>query len=378
MNEQTRLIHPDYEPPAGFAAIPHAIHHASTVLFANVAAMRARSWQRKDGYTYGLHGTPTTFTLEAQLCALEGGTYGLLCPSGLAAIANVNLALLKSGDEVLLPENVYNPNREQLTQLMAGWGVTVRLYDPMDLGTLQFGPRTRLVWIEAPGSVTMEVPDVPAIAREARAHGAISACDNTWGAGIACKPFALGVDISIQALTKFQSGAADLLMGSVVCVDEALHLQLKAAHRQLGMGVGADDAYLVLRGLPSMKLRYEASDRAGRAVAAWCAAQPQVTRVLHPAFDTCPGHAHWQRDFTGAAGLFSIVLQPHYTTAQVDAFVDALRVFKIGYSWAGPMSLAVPYDMAALRAHARTPWAGGGLVRLWVGLEDVADLIDDL
>jgi cystathionine beta-lyase len=377
-DEQTRLIHPDYVPPPGFAAIPPAIHHASTVLFPNVAAMRARDWRHKTGYTYGLHGTPTTFLLEEQIAQSEGARYCMLCPSGLAAIANVNLALLKQGDEALLPENVYGPNREQLEQLFGAWGVRCRLYDPMAVEALTFSSASRLIWIEAPGSVTMEVPDVPALIAKARAHGVISACDNTWGAGLALRPLALGADISIMAMTKFQSGGGDVLMGSVACNDEALHWKLKYAHMRIGFGVGADDAYLVLRSLPTMRLRYEASDRAAREVAQWLSQQPQVERVLHPAFASCPGHAHWKRDFTGAAGLFSIVLRERYAQPQVDAFVDALKLFKIGYSWAGPMSLAVPYDIRAMRPLTAARWTGGGLVRLWIGLEAVADLIADL
>lgn len=376
MQQQTKVIHPDYAPPEGFASVGHATHRASTVIFPNVAAMRQRHWKLKDGYTYGLHGTPTTFMLEAQLANIEGAKHCLLTGSGLAAISLVNLALLKAGDEVLLPDNAYSPSKEQAEILLSRFGIAHRLYDPMNLEALRFSAHTKLLWIEAPGSVSMEVPDVPALVRAAKAVGALTAFDNTWSAGLAFQPFAHGIDISIQALTKFQSGSGDLLMGSVSCIDDELYYSLKFAHMRLGLGVSAGDASLVLRSLPTMRLRYEASDTAARKIANWCAEQPQVARVLHPALASCTGHAHFVRDFKAAAGLFSIVLDQRFTQPQVDAFVDGLKLFKIGYSWAGPMSLAVPYDMHATR-HVK-PWTEGLLVRLWIGLEDTDDLIEDL
>src|SRR5947209_3712469 len=217
----TSLIHHPYQPPAGFAAPQPGVHKASTVIFANTAAMRARDWKEKAGYTYGLHGTPTTFTLEERIATLEGGTQTLLLPSGLAAIALVDAALLKSGDEVLLPDNVYGPSRELARHELAQWGIGHRFYDAMDPASLEaaIGPATRLVWLEAPGSITMEFPDLPALAGIAHARGALVALDNTWGAGIAFRPFELGVDISMHALTKFPSGGGDVLMGAVTTRD---------------------------------------------------------------------------------------------------------------------------------------------------------------
>jgi cystathionine beta-lyase len=372
----TSLIHHAYRPPAGFAAPQPGVHKASTVIFADTAAMRARTWKEKTGYTYGLHGTPTTFTLEERVATLEGGRHTLLLPSGLAAITLVDASLLKAGDEVLLPHNVYNPSRQLACHELARWGIAHRFYDPMDPPALDaaIGPSTRLVWIEPPGSVTMEFPDVPVLAGIARAKGAIVALDNTWGAGLAFRPFELGVDISMHALTKFPSGGGDVLMGAVTTCDEALHLQLKMTHMRMGWGVAANDAETILRALPSMVVRYEAQDRSARALAAWWATRPEAARVLHPALESSPGHANWQRLCRGAGCLFSVAFQERITTAQADAFVDALRLFKIGYSWAGPMSLAVPYDVATIR-----PQAGirGPLVRFSVGLEAVEDLIAD-
>jgi cystathionine beta-lyase len=377
----TELIHHPYQPPAGFDAALPGVHKASTVLFTNVAAMRARDWKQKIGYTYGLHGTPTTFMLEERIATLEGGLQSLLMPSGLAAIALVDTALLASGDEVLIPSNAYNPGKELARNELARWGITHRFYDPMDAQALaeMLTPATRLVWIEPPGSITMEFPDLPRLVAAARSKGALVALDNTWGAGLAFNAFDLGdesgADISIQALTKYPSGGADVMMGAVTTRDETLHLKLKLSHMRLGWGVGVDDVQLVLRSLPSIELRYDAQDAAARTLAQWCAARPEIAHVLHPALPGSPGHEHWKRQCTRAAGLFSIVFDARYGMAQVDAFVDALRVFRIGFSWAGPVSLAVPYDLTAIRG--RGEWSGP-LVRLSIGLENADDLIADL
>lgn len=376
-NPQTALMHSEYSAPAGFDAFPVAIHHASTVLFKNVAAMRARDWQEKSSYTYGLHGTPTSFTLEARLAEIEGGQHCLLAPSGLAAISMIDLALLKSGDDVLLPDNVYNPNRDLNNWLARDFGITARYYDPLIGAGIAdlIQPNTRLIWTEAPGSVSMEVPDLPAICAAAHAKGALVAIDNTWSAGLALRAFDLGVDIVMQALTKYQSGGSDVLMGAVISRDPALNQRLQTAHMRLGFGVGMDDAYLVLRGLPTMKLRFEAHDAAARTVAAWLQQQPQIGKVLHPAFADCPGHETWKRDFTGAGGLFSVLFDARYSEEQTDRFVDSLKLFKIGYSWGGANSLCVPYRIQTMRKD----WQDQGvLVRFNIGLEDPQDLIADI
>jgi cystathionine beta-lyase len=374
---QTLLTTTDYRPPEGFSAFPTAIHHASTVIFKDVAALRARNWQDKNAYTYGLHGTPTTFTLEARLAEIEGGTHCLLAPSGLAAIAMIDLALLSTGDEVLLPDNVYNPNRELGNWLSESFGITARYYDPMIAEGIAelINTKTRLIWTEAPGSVSMEVPDIPAICRVAKEKNVIVALDNTWAAGLAFRAFDHGVDIVMQALTKYHSGGSDVLMGAVITHSKDVHQKIERAHMRLGMGVSADDTFLVLRGLPTMKLRFEAHDRSARQIAAWLKSRSEMTHILHPAFDDCPGHATWKRDFTGAGGLFSVLFDPRFTEAQTDRFIDSLKLFKIGYSWGGANSLAVPYRIATMRSQ----WSHQGqLVRLNIGLEDTRDLIADL
>ncbi len=374
----TGLIHHPYQPPAGFGAVMPAIHKASTVVFANVAALRSRDWKSRAGYTYGLHGTPTTFTLEQRLATLEGGSHCVLAPSGLAAILLVNVALLKAGDEVLLPDNVYGPSKDMARTLLADWGIGHQRYDPQDASDLarRLGPRSKLVWLEAPGSVTMEFGDLPGLVAAARAAGVATALDNTWGAGIAFRPFELDIDIVMQALTKYPSGGADVLMGSVVTRERGLHERLMQAHGRLGLGVGANDVELVLRSLPSLALRYHAHDRAARALAGWLAGQPRVARVLHPALASGVGHAHWAGLCKAAAGLFSVLLDPALDAARVDAFVDALRLFRIGYSWGGPVSLVVPYDLSAMREDRSA--LPGHLVRFSIGLEDPADLQADL
>lgn len=390
----TELIHHPYQAPEGFEAPQRAVYKASTVFFPSVAEMRLRERARLDSnsYVYGLNGTPTTYALAEQLCMLEGGLQCVLQPSGLAAIANVSLALLKTGDEVLLPDNVYGPNRVLLEHELKAWGVTYQLYDPLDLEDLeaQISSRTRLVWVEAAGSVTMEFPDVVGIVRACKRRGVLVALDNTWGAGLAFKPFDLlpreqpgfGVDISVHALTKYPSGGGDVLMGSVITRDPELHLRIKFTHMRLGLGVAGNDAELVLRSLPSIALRYRAQDEAARTLATWCESQPECVQVLHPALPDSPGHAHWQalciNGFGGAASLFSVMLDARFSLQQTDAFCDALKLFRIGYSWGGAVSLVMPYALQTMRKEWPAHLKQGTLVRFFVGLEDVADLQADI
>ncbi|WP_311220684.1 MULTISPECIES: PLP-dependent transferase [unclassified Acidovorax] len=392
----TRLVHHAYQAPAGFVAPQPPVYKASTVIFPNVAAMRAREWKDKTSYTYGLHGTPTTYQLEERLATLEGAGQCLLVPSGLAAIANVSLALLRSGDEVLIPDNAYGPSKALAEAELRQYGIRHVIYDPLDPADLaaRITPATRLVWLEAPGSVTMEFPDLAEQVRICRTRGVTSALDNTWGAGLAFAPFdllgdgTLGVDISVHALTKYPSGGGDVLMGSITTCDQALHLRIKLAHMRLGLGVGANDVESVLRSLPSMALRYAAHDQAARTLARWMGEQPAVAQVLHPALADSPGHAHWQavcglkqggRDGDGlAAGLFSVVIDERHSQDAVDVFCDSLRFFKLGYSWGGPMSLVVPYELRTMRERPAPHLKPGTVVRFSIGLEAVEDLRGDL
>ena len=393
MVNATKLIHHPYQAPGGFQAVVPGVHKASTVIFENTAALKTRQWKDKSGYTYGLHGTPTTFILEERLATLEGGLQTLLAPSGLSALALVNMACLRTGDEVLIPDNAYAPNKDFARVELAQWGISHRFYDPMDAAALagMITERTRLLWLEAAGSVTLEFPDLLGLLNVARAHPKLmTALDNTWGAGLAFDPFDLGlpdkadshgVDISVHALTKYPSGGGDVLMGAVTTRDERLHLQMKLTHMRLGLGVGANDAELVLRGLPSLPLRYAAHDAATRQVAQWLSTRPEVSRVLHPALPDSPGHVHWAQLCKAAGGLVSVVFDgARYSPAQVDAFVDALKLFKIGYSWGGPMSLVVPYGLRGMRQFGELAVGPGDdtLVRFAIGLEELADLLADL
>ena len=390
----TRNVHHDYIPPDGFAAPQPGVYKASTVIFPNVAAMRSREWKDKSSYTYGLHGTPTTFILEERLCALEGGLQCVLVPSGLASIAIVALALLQPGDEVLIPDNAYGPSKALAQSELRRFGISHGFYDPLNPQDLaaRITPATKLVWLEAPGSVTMEFPDLCEQVRVCKARGVTTALDNTWGAGMAFAPFdlladgdggagSLGVDISAHALTKYPSGGGDVLMGSVITRDAALHMKIKLTHMHLGLGVGANDAEALLRALPSIGLRYRAHDEAARSLARWMQQQPAVAQVLHPALEGSPGHAHWKAlcgEGGAAAGLFSVLIDARYSQQQVDAFCDGLRLFKLGYSWGGPMSLVVPYELASMRSRAAAHLKPGTLVRFSIGFEAVQDLQQDL
>jgi cystathionine beta-lyase len=388
--KSTDLIQHPYEAPGGFRSVVPGIHKASTVIFENTAALHTRQWKDKSGYTYGLHGTPSTFTLEARLATLEGGRHTLLAPSGLVAIALVSSALLSAGDEVLLPDNAYGPNKEFARGELARWGITHRSYDPLDAASLAglISERTRLIWLEAAGSVTLEFPDLAGLIRVARQHpGLVIALDNTWGAGLAFDAFKLGsaneplaVDVSVHALTKYPSGGGDVLMGSVTTVDEALHERLNRTHMHMGLGVGGNDVEGILRGLSSMHLRYAAHDAATRKVAQWLAGRGEIKQVLHPVLAGSPGHKHWASTCRAAGGLVSVVFDgARFEAARIDAFVDALQRFKIGYSWGGPLSLVMPYGMRGMRQHGAFAQAGSDtLVRFAIGLEEVQDLINDL
>ena len=365
-----------------------------------MAALRSRDWKHKTGYTYGLHGTPTTFTLEARMATLEGGKFCTLVPSGLAAVVLVDMALLKAGDEVLIPDNAYGPNRAFAEAELAAWGISCQFYDAMNPADLaaKLNQKSRLVWLEAPGSITLEFPDLPALVAVVKSHnaspgqahpeGAVTALDNTWGAGLAFCAFDFdngqGVDVSVQALTKYPSGGGDVLMGSIITRNQALHDRIKLTHMRLGLGVGANDTETVLRSLPSIDLRYRAHDAGARTLARWMQGRAEVVQVLHPALEGSPGHAHWRALCAAdgsqglAAGLFSVVLNASYSPAQVDALCDALRLFRLGYSWGGPISLVVPYELKTMRSTWPAHLAQGTVVRFSVGLESVADLRADL
>jgi cysteine-S-conjugate beta-lyase len=396
MDKTTQLIHHPYQPPEGYSAPQPGVFKASTIFFPNTKAMRARYFDELGHqYTYGTKGTPTTFLLEERLCTLEGGTYCSLVPSGLAAIALVNFAVLKPGDEVLLPSNVYGPSKVLAGGELSHFGISFASYDAMNPQDLEdkISSKTKLVWLEAPGSITMEFPDLLALLKICKTKSILTALDNTWGAGLAFNPFEVenidgemvGADISTHALTKYPSGGGDVLMGSVITRDAELFKLIKLCHMRMGYHVGINDIESVLRSLPSMALRYKAHDVVARQLATWLSARSEVVQVLHPAMEGSPGHSNWKalcstgKSNNHAAGLFSIMLDAKFSSAQVDAFCDALKHFKLGFSWGGPVSLVVPYDVKALRSGTLpSTLKNGHLVRFSIGLEAVEDLTADL
>jgi cysteine-S-conjugate beta-lyase len=374
---KTRLIHSDVEVPEGYRSLASPVFRGSTTLFPDAASVDD-SWDQPEvGYTYGLYGTPTTLELAGKICELEKGYRTIITPGGQGAISLINLVFLKSGDHILLPESVYTPSRKLAYHVLRRFGVETGFYPPEIGAGIKdlLRENTRLVWCESPGSITMEVQDVPAITAAAHARGALVAMDNTWAAGVYFDAFGHGVDITMQALTKYVGGHSDLLMGSVTVKDAKLYQQLGATHQLLGNAASPDDCSLALRGMRTMAVRIKHIEASALKIAGWLAARPEMERVLHPALDGSPGHELWMRDFTGAGGVFSIVFKPDATKAQVLAFVDGLELFEIGYSWGGVTSLAVAYDFQ--RSKGR-PDYGHRIVRLNIGLEDTEDLLEDL
>ncbi len=376
-NWKTKLIHPGAQAPQGFRSLADPTWRGSTVLFPNASSASDNWDQYESGYTYGLYGTPTTLELASRICELEGGYRTIITPGGQSAISLVNLAFLQAGDHILLPESIYGPSRKLANTLLKRLGVEHSFYEP----TIGAGIRallksnTRLVWCESPGSITMEVQDVPAIVDAAHEHGALVAIDNTWSAGVYFDALAHGVDITLQALTKYVGGHSDLLLGSVTARDEAMWKSLGAAQQVLGFAASPDDCTLALRGLKTLAVRLREVEAASLYIARWLSTRPEIERVLHPALDSCPGHEIWKRDFKGSSGLFSVVFNQRAEKGEVLGFVDALRCFKVGYSWAGVTSLAVAYDFTGRKG--RPPYQHR-IVRLNIGFEDREDLIQDL
>ncbi|MBM3952136.1 MAG: cystathionine beta-lyase [Rhodospirillales bacterium] len=373
----TVLAHAGRDPTANHGIVNPPVYHASTVVFPTVAKLEASQAAPLDHIHYGRYGTPTTMALEEAVAALEGGDKAISVPSGLSAIACALQAFLNTGDHVLIVDSVYFPTRRLCNGLLAGWGVETTFYDPLigaGIGDM-IRPNTRVVFVESPGSLTFEVQDVPAIAKAAHARGAVTIMDNTWSAGYYFQPFAHGVDISIQAATKFIAGHSDAMLG-VITVREKLYERVKMTAVNLGVCAGVDECYLGLRGLRSLAARMPRHQDSGLKLARWLKTRPEVARVLHPALPECPGHKYWKRDFTGASGLFSVVLKP-FPKKAVAAMLDGLELFAMGYSWGGYESLIVPIYPAKVRS--ATHWNHPGpAVRIHTGLEDPDDLIEDL
>ncbi|MDP2294268.1 MAG: cystathionine beta-lyase [Pseudolabrys sp.] len=375
LQPETRLVTAGRDPQSQFGFVNPPVYHASTVLYPTAEDQVAH----RSRYQYGRRGTPTTEALEAALRDIEGDNCAgvVLLPSGLAAISTALLAVAGSGDHILITDSVYRPTRNFCEGLFNRMGVETTYYDPLigaDIAKL-FKPNTKVVFVEAPGSQSFEMQDIPAIAKVAHDKGALVMMDNTWATPLYFKAFDKGVDLSIQAGTKYIGGHSDIMFGCVSANAKA-YPALKNAHGLMGLCVGPDDVFLALRGLRTMAVRLKQHQEAGLKVARWLEARPEVARVMHPGLESDPGHAIWKRDFTGASGLFSIVLKPMEDKA-VYAFMNALTLFGMGFSWGGFESLVIVFDCNEYRT--ATKWAPGGpTLRFHIGLEDPGDLIADL
>lgn len=374
----TRLVHAGRGPGYADGVVNPPVWRASTILFDTLADLDAAIKAPDDGLYYGRRGTPTQWALENALTDLEPGAAGTkLYPSGVAAITTSLLAVVKAGDHVLITDSAYEPSRQFGDQLLKRLGVEPSYFDPLiggDIAAL-IRPETSAILLESPGSLSFEIQDLPAITAAARARGVVTMIDNTWATPLRLQPLALGCDISIQALTKYVGGHSDLMMGSATATP-ALWPRLKAATYRLGHSVSADDAALALRGLRTLALRLDRQEASALAVARWLEGQPAVDRVWHPALPSHPGHVLWQRDFSGATGLFSFVLK-RGTRQNTAALIDNLAHFGIGFSWGGYESLALPVELTGIRTATDTPLPGP-IIRLSIGLEEPEDLIADL
>ncbi|MXP31667.1 cystathionine beta-lyase [Erythrobacter jejuensis] len=362
------------------------VWRASTHLYANEAERKAANANNNDGqFYYGRRGAPTQWALCEALTEIEPGGFGtILYPSGTAAIAQSLMAVLKPGDVLLVTDNAYDPSRNIATGILKRFGIEPRFFDPTDVAGFpdRFCERTKAVLFECPGSLTMEVQDVPALTAIAKAKSAVSLVDNTWGSPLGFPALERGCDISIMSLTKHVSGHSDVMMGSATARDERLYRRLRRTAQQLGNIVSPDDAALMLRGLRTMEVRLQRETESALAIARWLQDRDEVAHLLCPMIAGCPGHDIWKRDFTGGCGLFSFVLKGR-TIEQRAAFIDALDLFGIGYSWGGFESLVIPFDPAEIRS--ATPWPPANWdsdnrlgIRLSIGLEDPKDLIKDL
>ncbi|MES2336752.1 MAG: cystathionine beta-lyase [Pseudomonadota bacterium] len=354
------------------------VWRASTILYDSVADLRdAAKGDTRHRLFYGRRGTPTQWSLADALTELEPGAAAtFLYPSGVAAMAAALLSVLSGGDEVLMPDSAYDPTRGQGTGLLRRMGIATRFYDPMIGAGIAdlIAPNTRAILMESPGSLTFEVQDIPAIVAVAKARGIVTLLDNTWATPLRLPAMALGIDLSVLACTKYVSGHSDLMMGSVTTTADR-YQPLRDTTYQLGQTVGADDAWLAARGLRTMAVRLDRHEASALTIAEWLKARPEVTAVLHPAFDDCPGSAHFHRDFRGGTGLFGFELAGGGEGERA-RLIDALDLFGIGYSWGGYESLALPVDPA--RHRTATRWTRGPMVRLSIGLEHPDDLIADL
>jgi cystathionine beta-lyase len=378
MKDLTRCVITPEVNTEGFKSLAVGVHRASTIVFDNAEDYANRGNRGPDGYSYGLYGTPTTRTLEAKLTALEQGARTFLVPSGQAANTLAVLTFLKAGDGILITDSTYPPMRDFADKDLARFGVEVSYYNPVDLADLEnrINDRTKIVWCESPGSTTMEVQDLPKIASIAHSHGALVCCDNTWATPLNYKPLTLGADIVTEGLTKYISGHSDLLLGSLTVRDEQFVTPIRSALGRMGISVSPDDASMVLRGMETLGVRMRHASEVAMSLIGRLQESGIVHRVIHPALPSDSGNPIWTRDFLGSSAVFGVVFAPG-VAEHVAPSLDVLKTFAIGASWGGTRSLVAPMPVKAHRS--ATSWPGDDLVlRISVGLEDPADLRDDI
>ena len=388
MKKETKLVLAGKNYKDNFGSVNIPVHRTSTILFPTLEAYsqaeQGKPYYKIKGnvatdYSYGTSGTPTAFALQNAICEIEGAKYCLVFPSGLAAITTTLLALLESGDHVLISDSVYWPTRRFCNKELARFGIEASYYDPL-IGegiSKLIKKNTKLIFTESPGSLTFEIQDIPAITKIAKQKKIPVIIDNSWATPLYFNPFKHGVDISLQAGTKYIGGHSDVIIGVVTTNDDNLYKSLARAKKHYGITVSPDDCYLALRGLRTMGVRLKAHEETALKVAKWLGTRPEVKTILHPALPSCPGHELWKRDFSGATGLFSFILDKKYSKEAIAAMVDNMKIFGIGASWGGFESLIMPIDPSAIRTASKWPHKGN-CIRIYTGLEDVSDIIKDL
>ena len=379
MKKDSRIVHAGRHPEQFSGAVNPPVFHTSTILYPSVAAMEASSAHPFEGVRYGRFGTPTTFAFEEAMAEVEGGWRAIAVSSGLAAITATLMALLETGDHLLMVDSTYFPTRKFCENVLSGLGIETTFYDPLIGAGIEalMRPNTRVIFGESPGSLTFEVQDLDAIAAVAHAHDALLVIDNTWGI-LNYQPFQHGVDVSLQACTKYAVGHADAMLGAITVADKALWQRIKTSVAAFGHSPGAEELYFGLRGLRTLAIRLRQHAATALTLTTWLEQQPQVSRVLYPPLPSDPNHALWKRDFTGGCGLFGVILNSGYDKQAVDALLDGLHHFKLGYSWGGFESLAIPTSGHAIIRTATEWQPEGPSLRFHAGLEDVEDLQEDL
>jgi cysteine-S-conjugate beta-lyase len=373
---RSKLIHPTTAAPQGFRSLATPTFRGSTTILRSAGDVTDHWDQAQTPYRYGLYGTPTTLELAARIADLEGGAHCFITPGGQAAIALIYLTFVSAGGHVLVPDSVYGPSRDFASRFLDRMNIEAEYYDPSVGSDIESRCRdnTQLIWCESPGSITMEIQDIPAITKVARSRRIVTALDNTYSAGVLFNAFSHGIDVTMQALTKYVGGHSDLLLGSVTVRENELHRKLGDVLQSLGMSSSPDDCTLALRGLSTLAVRLDQLETSTVKVAKFLSEQREIERVMHPALPSCRGHELWKRDFKGSASVFSVLFKENVSRESIIRFIDELKLFKLGFSWGGVTSLIMRYE----EIKRTTPVPAQRIVRFNVGLEAISDLIADL